>query len=165
MVLMHAPCVQIPPLGKGSMYLRPLLLGTGPTLGLAPSPEITFVVFSAAVGSYFAGGQLTPIDLKVETKYHRAAPLGVGAAKCAGAQPLARMHARAQRQAHPAGVVWRLHTFVDGDCAVAACVSPSAHGTLACIVRTYTQALTSGGQWPGHQPRSHLACTVRTASD
>eukprot|EP00892_Ulva_mutabilis_P011705 jgi/Ulvmu1/8907/UM049_0089.1 len=82
--LVTANTSHIPPLGKGSMYLRPLLLGTGPTLGLAPSPEITFVVFSAAVGSYFAGGQLTPINLKVETKYHRAAPLGVGAAKCAG---------------------------------------------------------------------------------
>lgn len=84
--------LQIPPVGRGSMYLRPLLLGTGPTLGLAPSPEITFVVFSAAVGSYFAGGQLTPINLKIETRYHRAAPYGVGAAKCAGAAPPSRLH-------------------------------------------------------------------------
>lgn len=74
----------IPPLGKGSMYLRPLLLGTGPTLGLQPAPEVTFVIFSAAVGSYFKGGTLGAIQLKIENRYHRAAPLGVGAAKCAG---------------------------------------------------------------------------------
>jgi branched-subunit amino acid aminotransferase/4-amino-4-deoxychorismate lyase len=67
------------------MYLRPLLLGTGPTLGLQPAPEVTFVIFSAAVGSYFAGGAITPIHLKVEQAFHRAAPRGVGAAKCAGA--------------------------------------------------------------------------------
>jgi branched-chain amino acid aminotransferase len=67
------------------MYIRPLLLGTGGTLGLAPAPEVTFVVYSAAVGSYFVGGNAKPIQLKVEDKFHRAAPLGVGAAKCAGA--------------------------------------------------------------------------------
>jgi branched-chain amino acid aminotransferase len=81
--------LQVPPLGKGGMYLRPLLLGTGGTLGLAPAPEVTFVIYSAAVGSYFAGG-VKPIQLKVEDAYHRAAPGGVGAAKCAGAS---RAHA------------------------------------------------------------------------
>jgi branched-chain amino acid aminotransferase len=81
----HSLTPQVPPLGKGSMYLRPLLLGTGPTLGLAAAPEVTFVIYSAAVGTYFQSG-LRPIHLKVEDKYHRAAPLGVGAAKCAGAQ-------------------------------------------------------------------------------
>lgn len=67
------------------MYLRPLLLGTGGTLGLAPASEFTFVIYGAAVGSYFVGGAARPIHLKVEERYHRAAPLGVGAAKCAGA--------------------------------------------------------------------------------
>lgn len=66
------------------MYIRPLLLGTGGTLGLAPAPEVTFVAYSAAVGSYFGSGAIKPIHLKVEDRYHRAAPLGVGAAKCAG---------------------------------------------------------------------------------
>lgn len=70
------------------MYLRPLLLGTGGTLGLASAPEFTFVIYSAAVGSYFVGGAARPIHLKVEERYHRAAPLGVGAAKCAGAARL-----------------------------------------------------------------------------
>ena len=78
------PSSQVPPHGKGSMYIRPLLLGTGGTLGLAPAPEFTFVIYSAAVGSYFASGTLKPIKLKVAEK-HRAAPRGVGAAKCAGA--------------------------------------------------------------------------------
>lgn len=82
------PSEQVPPLGKGSMYLRPLLLGTGATLGLQPAPEVTFVIFSAAVGSYFKGGTLGAIQLKIENRYHRAAPLGVGAAKCAGASQL-----------------------------------------------------------------------------
>ena len=39
--------------GKGSLYIRPLLLGTGPILGLGPAPSYTFLVYVAAVGAYF----------------------------------------------------------------------------------------------------------------
>lgn len=74
----------IPPQGKGSLYLRPLLMGSGPILGLGPASSYTLVVYCAAVGSYFKGGQLTPIDLIVETRFHRAAPGGMGGTKCAG---------------------------------------------------------------------------------
>lgn len=74
----------VPPLGKGSLYLRPLLLGTGPILGLGPAPSYTFTIFGAAVGAYFKGGQLTPIDLIVEERFHRAAPGGMGGTKAAG---------------------------------------------------------------------------------
>lgn len=36
----------VPPYGLGaSMYLRPLLLGTGPELGLSPPKEFTFLVY------------------------------------------------------------------------------------------------------------------------
>lgn len=74
----------VPPQGKGSMYLRPLLLGSGPILGLGPAPSYTFTVYAAAVGAYFKGGQLTPIDLIVEEHFHRAAPGGMGGTKAAG---------------------------------------------------------------------------------
>ena len=48
------PCTpQVPPMGKGSLYLRPLLLGSGPILGLGPAPSYTFTIFGAAVGAYF----------------------------------------------------------------------------------------------------------------
>ncbi|MBA0721142.1 hypothetical protein Golax_008714, partial [Gossypium laxum] len=43
----------IPPPGKGSLYVRPMLLGTGPILGLAPAPEYTFLVYVSPVGYYF----------------------------------------------------------------------------------------------------------------
>mmetsp|Transcript_9781 Transcript_9781/g.18269 ORF Transcript_9781/g.18269 Transcript_9781/m.18269 type:complete len:377 (-) Transcript_9781:621-1751(-) len=74
----------VPPHGKGSLYLRPLLMGTGPILGLGPAPEYTFGVYAAAVGAYFKGGQLTPIHLIVEERFHRAAPGGMGGTKAAG---------------------------------------------------------------------------------
>lgn len=46
----------VPPLGRGSLYLRPLLLGSGALLGLGPAPSYTFVVYAAAVGAYFKVG-------------------------------------------------------------------------------------------------------------
>lgn len=74
----------VPPAGKGSLYVRPLLLGSGAILGVGPAPSYTFVVYASAVGAYFKGGQLAPIDLLVETRFHRAAPRGTGGTKCAG---------------------------------------------------------------------------------
>ncbi|KAG1654142.1 hypothetical protein FOA52_012188 [Chlamydomonas sp. UWO 241] len=74
----------VPPIGKGALYLRPTLIGTGPILGLGPAPSYTFSIFAAAVGAYFKGGQLTPIDLIVEEHFHRAAPGGMGGTKAAG---------------------------------------------------------------------------------
>lgn len=44
---------QIPPPGKGSLYIRPLLIGSGSVLGLAPASEYTFLVYASPVGNYF----------------------------------------------------------------------------------------------------------------
>mmetsp|Transcript_1753 Transcript_1753/g.6198 ORF Transcript_1753/g.6198 Transcript_1753/m.6198 type:complete len:302 (-) Transcript_1753:93-998(-) len=74
----------IPPLGKGTMYIRPLLIGTGAVLGLAPAPSYTFVIYVSPVGAYFKGGQLTPINLKIEESMHRAGPGGTGGVKTIG---------------------------------------------------------------------------------
>ncbi|PIN05239.1 Methionine transaminase [Handroanthus impetiginosus] len=43
----------IPPAGKGSLYIRPLLMGSGAVLGLAPAPEYTFLIYVSPVGNYF----------------------------------------------------------------------------------------------------------------
>jgi branched-chain amino acid aminotransferase len=43
----------VPPAGKGSLYIRPLLMGSGAVLGLAPSPEYTFLIYVSPVGNYF----------------------------------------------------------------------------------------------------------------
>ncbi|KAL6641430.1 hypothetical protein ACP70R_019611 [Stipagrostis hirtigluma subsp. patula] len=73
----------VPPTGKGSLYLRPLLMGSGAVLGLAPAPEYTFIIFVSPVGNYFKEG-LAPINLIVEDKFHRATPGGTGGVKTIG---------------------------------------------------------------------------------
>ncbi|XP_068654064.1 branched-chain-amino-acid aminotransferase 5, chloroplastic-like isoform X2 [Aristolochia californica] len=73
----------VPPPGKGSLYIRPLLMGSGAVLGLAPAPEYTFLVYVSPVGNYFKEG-LSPINLVVENEFHRATPGGTGGVKTIG---------------------------------------------------------------------------------
>ena len=73
----------IPPYGTGgSLYIRPLMIGVGDTIGVSPAPEYIFTVFVMPVGAYFKGG-LTPTSFVV-SEYDRAAPVGTGAAKVGG---------------------------------------------------------------------------------
>lgn len=74
----------IPPYETGaSLYIRPVLFGTTPLVGVKPASEYTFVVFVTPVGPYFKGGfQTTPFMLS--RKYDRAAPLGTGNLKVGG---------------------------------------------------------------------------------
>lgn len=73
----------IPPTGKGSLYIRPLLMGSGSVLGIAPAPEYTFLIYTSPVGNYFKEG-LAPIHLVIETDFHRASPGGTGGVKAVG---------------------------------------------------------------------------------
>ncbi len=69
----------IPPYGKGALYIRPVLWGTGPILGVAPAPSYTFIIFVVPVGPYYKEG-FNPIKLAI-TEFHRAAPKGTGGIK------------------------------------------------------------------------------------
>ncbi|XP_010544024.1 PREDICTED: branched-chain-amino-acid aminotransferase 2, chloroplastic isoform X2 [Tarenaya hassleriana] len=70
----------IPPPGKGSLYVRPLLIGSGPILGLGAAPEYTFLVYASPVRNYFKEGTAA-LNLYVEEEYVRAAPGGAGGVK------------------------------------------------------------------------------------
>ncbi|KAK9902531.1 hypothetical protein M0R45_001468 [Rubus argutus] len=73
----------VPPPGKGSLYIRPLLIGSGDVLGVELSPAYTFLIFVSPVGNYFKEG-LAPINLIVEHESHRAIPGGTGGVKTIG---------------------------------------------------------------------------------
>ncbi|EEF52220.1 branched-chain amino acid aminotransferase, putative [Ricinus communis] len=70
----------VPPPGKGTLYIRPLLMGSGPVLGLAPAPEYTFLVYASPVGNYFKEGS-APLNLYIEEEFHRASRGGAGGVK------------------------------------------------------------------------------------
>lgn len=74
----------MPPYGTGaSMYLRPLLFGSSPHVGVHPSEEYVFLMLCMPVGPYYRDG-FFPVKAVVQEKYDRAAPRGVGRIKAAG---------------------------------------------------------------------------------
>ncbi|NJM17025.1 MAG: branched-chain amino acid aminotransferase [Bacteroidales bacterium] len=74
----------IPPYGTGgSLYIRPLLLGTGAQIGVKPAKEYMFMVFVTPVGPYFKEG-FKPVDLLIVRESDRSAPLGTGRFKVGG---------------------------------------------------------------------------------
>ena len=74
----------VPPYGTGaSLYLRPLLFGSGPQVGVKPANEYMFLVFVAPVGPYFKEG-FKPVNIQLVRDYDRAAPLGTGHIKVGG---------------------------------------------------------------------------------
>eukprot|EP01089_Gocevia_fonbrunei_P022615 TRINITY_DN91_c0_g1_i2.p1 TRINITY_DN91_c0_g1~~TRINITY_DN91_c0_g1_i2.p1 ORF type:complete len:392 (+),score=80.21 TRINITY_DN91_c0_g1_i2:868-2043(+) len=74
----------VPPENQGALYLRPILFGSGPSLGVAPSPSYTFAIYVSPVGNYFKSAKVAPIDLVVSADTHRSAPKGSGATKAIG---------------------------------------------------------------------------------
>jgi branched-chain amino acid aminotransferase len=74
----------VPPYGSGAtLYIRPLLYGSGAEVGVKPASEYTFIVFVTPVGPYFKGG-IKPVDTIISRDYDRAAPLGTGIYKVGG---------------------------------------------------------------------------------
>ncbi|OAD71800.1 hypothetical protein PHYBLDRAFT_155775 [Phycomyces blakesleeanus NRRL 1555(-)] len=67
----------------GSLYLRPLLFGSGPFIGMGPAKEFTFIVFGMPVGNYYKGNAV-PVDCWVIEDFDRTAPFGTGACKIGG---------------------------------------------------------------------------------
>jgi branched-chain amino acid aminotransferase len=75
----------VPPYGSnGALYIRPLLFGSGPRIGLQPADEYTFLILVIPVGDYYKGGLATPVNGLLIQDFDRAAPRGVGAVKVAG---------------------------------------------------------------------------------
>ena len=74
----------VPPAGSGaSLYLRPLLIGTGAEVGVKPADEYLFMVFVGPVGPYFKEG-FNPVKFQIVKDADRAAPLGTGTLKVGG---------------------------------------------------------------------------------
>lgn len=74
----------VPPYETGAaLYVRPLLIGSGPKVGVSPADEYLFVVFVVPVGPYFKEG-FKPTHMMISRQYDRAAPLGTGNIKVGG---------------------------------------------------------------------------------
>ncbi|MDN4481261.1 branched-chain amino acid aminotransferase [Demequina muriae] len=73
----------VPSADETSLYLRPMLIGTEPCLGVRPSRTVEYVLLASPVGAYFPNG-VKPVSIWVAQGYHRAGNGGTGQAKTAG---------------------------------------------------------------------------------
>ncbi|MFS0491896.1 branched-chain amino acid aminotransferase [Leadbetterella byssophila] len=78
--LLRLDAAWVPKGGDNSLYLRPFMFSTDEYLGVRTSLNYRFMIIMSPAGSYYS----KPPKVKVETEYIRAAPGGVGYAKCAG---------------------------------------------------------------------------------
>ena len=91
--------------GEESLYLRPFMIATEPSLGVRPANSYTFMLVASPAGAYFKGG-INPVSVWLSEDYVRACPGGTGAAKFAGNYAASLV---AQEQATEKGcdqVVW-----------------------------------------------------------
>jgi branched-chain amino acid aminotransferase len=63
-----------------SLYLRPLLFASDEFIGVRPSNNYKFIIFTSPVSGYYKG----TVKVKVETEFVRAAEGGIGFAKSGG---------------------------------------------------------------------------------
>lgn len=70
----------IPNYDGASLYIRPFMFSAEEYIGIRPSQEFTFMIIFSPVGAYYS----TPVKVKIETHYTRAAAGGTGYAKAGG---------------------------------------------------------------------------------
>ncbi|XP_004504892.1 branched-chain-amino-acid aminotransferase 2, chloroplastic-like isoform X2 [Cicer arietinum] len=78
--VVHANKRWVPPHGKGTLYIRPLLFGSGPVMGLSPAPQCTFLIYTNPISNNYKG-DTTSFNLLVDDKLPRAYPGGTGGVK------------------------------------------------------------------------------------
>ncbi|MBR6270242.1 MAG: branched-chain amino acid aminotransferase [Bacteroidales bacterium] len=91
-------CVQanwdyLPPYESGaSLYLRPILIGINPQLGINSAKDVMFAVMCSGVGTYSGAKSLVPGTAVISRNYDRAATFGSGGYKL-GANYAQSLHA------------------------------------------------------------------------
>ncbi|MGX8686782.1 MAG: branched-chain amino acid aminotransferase [bacterium] len=87
----RANAAWVPPYGSGAtLYVRPMMFGISPVIGVKPADDYMFRIFVTPVGPYFKGGA-KPIYVRV-SDFDRAAPRGTGHIK-AGLNYAMSLHA------------------------------------------------------------------------
>ncbi|OON72758.1 branched chain amino acid aminotransferase [Streptomyces tsukubensis] len=91
--------------GRLSLYLRPVLFASEPSLALRPARAYTFLLMGFVTGGFFSDHP-DPVSVLISREYARAAPGGTGQAKCAGNYAGAFLAQRAATEAGCQQVVW-----------------------------------------------------------
>lgn len=74
----------IPDADNCSLYVRPTIIATEPSLGVKPPDSAMLFVITGPVGPYFSTGTFQPVSLLADASFVRAWPGGIGDCKAGG---------------------------------------------------------------------------------
>lgn len=95
----------VPTQPGSALYIRPFMFATDNFIGVRPSTNYTFIIFTCPVGAYYA----EPVRVRVERHYTRATEGGTGFAKCAGNYAGALYPAKLAQEEGYHQLVWMDH--------------------------------------------------------
>jgi branched-chain amino acid aminotransferase len=88
-----------------ALYLRPAQFATEPFLGVRPATSYLFFVIASPVGAYYAEG-FNPVKIRIEDRYVRAAPGGLGSVKASANYIASLLAAEEAKAAGWSQVLW-----------------------------------------------------------
>lgn len=103
--LLYLDRAWVPSAPGATMYIRPTMIATDPTLGVKSSSSYLFYIIMCPVGAYYKEG-FSPTKIYVTEKYVRAVKGGVGEAKTAGNYAASLMAAEEAKKAGCTQVLW-----------------------------------------------------------
>ncbi len=131
----------IPPYGTGgSLYIRPVMIGTSPQIGVGASQEYDLIILVTPVGAYYKGG-IKPVDAMISRDYDRAAPHGMGHVKAAGNYAASLLPSKIAKEAH---------------CPVALFLDPATHQWIDEFGTSNFLAITKEGTYVTSESSSIL---------
>lgn len=110
--LIRLDAAWVPPTDGSALYIRPFIFATDDFIGVRPSSNYRFTIFSCPVGSYYN----VPLKVAIETKYVRSAEGGAGYAKAAGNYGAALYPARQMQDKGFHQLIWtdaREHKYIE----------------------------------------------------
>ncbi|MER2996025.1 branched-chain amino acid aminotransferase [Pontibacter populi] len=103
--LLRIDAAWVPPTAGSALYIRPFIFATDDFIGVRPSSNYRFSIFSCPVASYYSA----PLRVAIETKYVRSAEGGAGYAKAAGNYGAAMYPARQMQEKGYHQLIWTDH--------------------------------------------------------
>ncbi|TPE44629.1 branched-chain amino acid aminotransferase [Pontibacter mangrovi] len=110
--LLKLDAAWVPPTSGCALYIRPFMFATDEFIGVRPSSNYRFTVFTCPVGAYY--GQ--PLKVAIEPQYVRSAEGGAGFAKAAGNYGAALLPARNMQERGYHQLIWtdaKEHKFIE----------------------------------------------------
>ncbi|MEL6864701.1 MAG: branched-chain amino acid aminotransferase [Bacteroidota bacterium] len=92
----------IPPQKGSALYIRPFMFANSEFIGVQPSEDYRFIIFTGPVGPYYP----KPVRLVVEEDFVRAVEGGVGEAKAAGNYAASLLPARLAKKRGYDQILW-----------------------------------------------------------